>query len=159
MRRGVSQPCLIHWIPTAHSPTVITISSECLTVPYWSQQGRQPASPVPSEETVSVDLVPLCGEEMIWFSHFQMICLEMVKAHWGDFQVLPRCCENVHCINVTTKLPHPAQLTAVAFLFLYESLASLSLWHCPVFPLSVCLSVSRSRLCSLFLNDDTERQL
>lgn len=50
--------------------------------------------------------------------------LEVIQATWFSFPVEP---------------------AAVVFLLsIYESLAPLSLWHCPIFPLSVCLSISFS---------------
>ncbi len=50
--------------------------------------------------------------------------------------------------------PSPVEPAAVVVFLLssYESLAPLSLWHCPAFPHSVCLSLSRSVCLSLSLS-------
>lgn len=187
MCREVTQRCLIHWSSIARSLTVITISvsdcGACLSVlighktRYWKM--NFPFFFLGNCQ--SVQLVPGGVEEMIWLAvftlHFEIICLEKVKARLSDFKMLPHCSENVRCISITYKKHHQAaraqgflvQLNLLLLLFFScpACLALLSLWHCPAFPLSVCLSVCLSlilsaplsRLCSLFLNDDTERQL
>lgn len=89
--------------------------------------------------------------------------------------MLLHCAENVCCINITNHKGFLIQFNLLllfffglffSFLSSYESLALLSLWHCPAFFFSVSLSVLPSLclspalcLCALFLNDDTERQL
>lgn len=102
---------------------------------------------------------------MIWLAvftlHFEIICLEKVKAHISDFEMLLHCTENLCCINITNhkgflirfnllllffwfvfsflvqlRKPSPAQSVALSrFLFLCVSV-------CP----SLSLSLSRSLL-------------